>query len=138
MPPKPAPARYLGMSPPHGPLAILARHWQRDPDEVRLHRAFARIADSELPLGNRVRLLRGARENYPAWLEAIRQARSVVHFENFIVANDETGRAFADALIEGAQAGVAVRVLYDWLGSTIRALPPFWARLRRAGVEVRV
>ena len=48
-----SPARYLGMNTSHGPLAILARHWQRDPDEVRLDRAFARIADSELRFGNR-------------------------------------------------------------------------------------
>ena len=62
------------MNTSHGPLAILARHWQRDPDEVRLDRAFARIADSELRIGNRVRLLRDARENYPAWLDAINAA----------------------------------------------------------------
>src|SRR3712207_7014305 len=62
---------------------------------------------------------------------------TVIHFENFIVANDETGRSFADALIDRARAGVTVRVLYDWLGSSIRALPPFWARLRPAGIEVR-
>jgi cardiolipin synthase len=81
--------------------------------------------------------LRDARENYPAWLAAIGSAREVIHFENFIVADDETGRAFAEALIERARAGIKVRVLYDWLGSTCRALPRFWSRLERAGVEVR-
>ncbi|WP_442000242.1 phospholipase D-like domain-containing protein [Microvirga sp. 2TAF3] len=82
--------------------------------------------------------MRDAGENYPAWLAAIRDAKSVIHFENFIIADDETGRTFANALIERAQAGVRVRVLYDWLGSSWRALPAFWNRLRRAGIEVRV
>jgi cardiolipin synthase len=103
-----------------------------------MERAFSRIADSDLRQGNAVRLLKDSKENYPAWLEAIRSARAVIHFENFIIANDETGRRFAEALMERARAGVKVRVLYDWLGSSFRALPAFWRRLREAGVEARV
>jgi cardiolipin synthase A/B len=107
-------------------------------DELRMERAFSRIADSDLRQGNNIKLLKNSRENYPAWLEAIRSAECVIHFENFIIADDETGRIFADALMERAQAGVRVRVLYDWLGSSFRALPAFWRRLREAGVEARV
>ncbi|HEU6443246.1 MAG TPA: phospholipase D-like domain-containing protein [Microvirga sp.] len=107
-------------------------------DELRMERAFSRIADSDLRQGNAIRLLKDSKENYPVWLEAIRSAERVIHFENFIIADDETGRMFADALMERAAAGVKVRVLYDWLGSSFRALPPFWRRLREAGVEARV
>jgi cardiolipin synthase len=107
-------------------------------DELRMERAFSRIADSDLRQGNAVALLRDSRENYPAWLEAIRSARHVVHFENFIIADDESGELFAQAFMERARAGVRVRVLYDWLGSSFRALPWFWRRLREAGVETRV
>jgi len=119
-------------------LASLANLRHPGSGDLRLDKAFARIADSDLRLGNAVALLRDSRENYPAWLEAIRSAERVIHFENFIIADDGTGRLFADALIERAQAGVRVRVLYDWLGSTTRALPRYWKRLREAGVEVRV
>ena len=126
----------MDMTAPH--LARLAHHWHSSPDDSRLERAFARIADSDLRHGNAVSLLRDARQNYPAWIEAIRSARSVVHFENFIVCDDETGRAFAEVLAERAQAGIRVRVLYDWLGSSGRALPRFWSRLKEAGVDVRV
>jgi cardiolipin synthase A/B len=107
-------------------------------DDLRMERAFARIADSDLRLGNTINLLRDSKENYPAWIEAIRSAERVVHFENFIIADDETGRRFAEVLMERARAGVKVRVLYDWLGSSFRALPPFWRRMREAGVEARV
>ena len=107
-------------------------------DELRMERAFSRIADSDLRLGNAVALLRDSKENYPAWLEAIRSARRVIHFENFIVADDESGQLFAEAFMERARAGVKVRVLYDWLGSSFRALPWFWKRMREAGVETRV
>ncbi|WP_245444066.1 phosphatidylserine/phosphatidylglycerophosphate/cardiolipin synthase family protein [Microvirga sp. KLBC 81] len=107
-------------------------------DELRMERAFSRIADSDLRQGNAIKLLKNSKENYPAWLEAIRSAERVIHFENFIIANDETGQLFAEALMERARAGVKVRVLYDWLGSSFRALPAFWRRLREAGVEARV
>lgn len=119
-------------------LASLGRHRPHGSGDFRLERAFARIADSDLRLGNAVALLRDSKENYPAWLQAISSAERVIHFENFIIANDDTGRLFAEALIERARAGVTVRVLYDWLGSAWRALPPFWRRLRQAGIEVRV
>ena len=86
--------------------------------------------------GNAVRLLRDGRENYPAWLSAIDQARVSIDFENYIIRNDDIGRQFCEALCRKAQEGLPVRVLYDWLGcfSTPRA---FWRRLRDAGAEVR-
>ena len=80
-------------------------------DELRMERAFSRIADSDLRLGNAVALLRDSKENYPAWLDAIRAAQRAIHFENFIIADDGTGRLFAEALMERARAGVRVRVL---------------------------
>ncbi len=100
-------------------------------------RAFLRSAGAPLIEGNRVRLLRDSTENYPAWLEAIRSARHRVHFENYILADDATGNRFADALIERAQAGVKVRLIYDWLGVFRKASRAYWARLRAGGVEVR-
>jgi len=116
----------------------LGHPYRKALDDLRLERGFARIADSDLRHGNAIALLRDSRENYPAWLEAIRSAQTVVHFENFIIADDDSGRQFAEALMERARAGVRVRVLYDWLGSSMRALPHYWRRLREAGVEARV
>jgi cardiolipin synthase A/B len=100
--------------------------------------AFSRASDARLVEGNQVRLLRDGPENYPAWLEAIAAATQYVHFENYIIRGDETGRRFADALIERAGAGVRVRIMYDWFGSLGKASSAYWDRLREAGIEVRV
>jgi cardiolipin synthase len=78
---------------------------------------FTRAAGAPLVAGNTVRILRDARENYPAWLAAISAARRSVLFENYIIANDATGREFVAALTERAQAGVTVRLIYDWMGA---------------------
>ena len=78
---------------------------------------LARAGGAPLVAGNAVRILRDAGENYPAWLEAIAKARHSVLFENYIIANDATGREFVAALAERARAGVAVRLIYDWMGA---------------------
>jgi cardiolipin synthase len=98
--------------------------------------ALSRAAGAQLIGGNRVRLLRDARENYPAWLEAIRSARHYVNFESYIIHEDDTGREFADVLIARAEEGVRVRLIYDWMGGFGKASRRFWNRLRNGGVEV--
>ena len=100
-------------------------------------RAFSRAAGAPLVAGNLVRLLRDARGNYPAWLAAIASARHHIHFESYIVYDDATGRAFADALIARARDGARVRLVYDWMGGLGKSSRRFWNRLRDSGVEVR-
>ena len=99
--------------------------------------AFARAAGTPLVTGNEVRLLRDAGENYPAWLDAIATARQTIHFESYIIHDDETGQEFARALKARAAAGVRVRVIYDWLGAVGKTSRGFWRDLRAGGIEVR-
>jgi cardiolipin synthase len=99
-------------------------------------RAFTRAAGAPLVDGNAVRLLIDAAENYPAWLAAIREAKTVILFENYIINDDATGTMFRDALTERARAGVKVRVMQDWLGS-LNTRRSFWLPLIRAGGIIR-
>ena len=99
--------------------------------------AFSRAAGAPHVPGNSVRLLRDARENYPAWLDTMHSARKSIHFENYIVYDDEVGRRFADVMAAKAREGVRVRIVYDWLGNLGKASRRFWRNLREAGVEVR-
>jgi cardiolipin synthase A/B len=100
-------------------------------------RAFSRAAGAPLIGGNHVRLLKDARENYPAWLDTIQKAKQHVHFESYIIHEDEIGRQFADALIAKAGTGVSVRLIYDWLGALGNASRRFWKNLREGGVNVQ-
>lgn len=99
--------------------------------------AFSRIADAQLLRGNRVRLLKDARENYPAWLDAIGKAKKYIHFESYIIHEDAQGKLFADALIEKAKTGVSVRLIYDWMGGFGKTSRKYWNNLRENGIEVR-
>lgn len=99
--------------------------------------ALSRAAGAPLLAGNRVELLIDAAAHFEAWLAAIRGARDRVLLENYIIRNDAVGRAFRDALIECAQRGVFVAVVYDWLGCKGQSRDSFWAPLRAAGGQVR-
>ena len=99
--------------------------------------AFSRAAGAPLVEGNKVQLLRDAQENYPAWLEAINSAERWIHFESYIIHDDECGREFAAALSAAAKRGVKVRIVYDWVGAITATTWMFWHRLRKAGAEVR-
>lgn len=100
--------------------------------------ALSRAAGAPLVPGNRIRLLRDATENYPAWLSAIERARRTVLVEAYILADDAVGNRFADALVGCVERGVRVRVLHDWLGDRGEAGRWFWRRLEDAGVDGRV
>jgi cardiolipin synthase len=107
--------------------------------ELRLlaDQAFSRAAGAPLLPGNAVRLLCDAGENYPAWLEAIAAARRHVHFETYILREDAVGDRFARAFVDKARSGVAVRLVYDWMGGLGNTSGGFWKRLREDGIDVR-
>jgi len=107
------------------------------PVRALAEQAFSRAAGAPLIPGNHIRLLKDARENYPAWLDAIARATRFIHFESYIIHDDAVGAQFSDALIAKARDGVHVHVIYDWMGGFGKTSRRFWNRLRAGGVEVR-
>ena len=101
------------------------------------NQAFSRAAGAPLVAGNSVRLLKDAKENYPAWLDAIAAAERYIHFESYIIHEDKAGWMFADALTAKAREGVRVRLIYDWMGGLGKTSRSFWNHLRAGGVDVR-
>jgi cardiolipin synthase len=100
--------------------------------------AFSRTAGAPLVGGNAVRVLRDAAENYPAWEAAIREARTVIHLEMYIIHLDRVGRRFMDLLAAKAREGVQVRIIYDWFGCGLAPLRGLFTPVTLAGGEVRV
>jgi cardiolipin synthase A/B len=117
------------LQPPHAEVLSSIR--------ILAEQAFSRAAGAPLVGGNRVRLLKDATENYPAWIEAIQAAERSIHFEIYFIYEDHVGWQFAAALEAKARQGVHVRLLYDWLGALGKTSGRFWRSLRQAGVEVR-
>lgn len=111
------------------------RDWRR----LLLPRAAGRAGyfafPDETTRGNRLDLLEDGRQAYPAMLAAIAAARETVHLETYILRADRAGDRFAAALTERARHGIAVRLIFDAVGSL--DLPAaFVQTLRNAGVQV--
>jgi cardiolipin synthase A/B len=99
--------------------------------------ALSRAAGAFQIPGNRIKLLKDAEENYPAWIRAIQSAEKWIHFETFIIHEDDMGRKFADLLAAKAEQGVKVRLVYDWAGALGNASHRFWRRMIDRGIDVR-
>ena len=99
-------------------------------------RALDRATGARPIPGNLVRHIAVSSDALDAMLEMIANANRTVHFENYIIRDDATGRRFATVLAERARAGVRVRVLYDAFGS-LGTSHAYWRELRNSGVDVR-
>ena len=85
--------------------------------------------------GCEIEVLREGRQTYPAMLAAIAGATRSIALEIYALFADRTGDRFRQALLERARAGVAVRVLYDAVGS-FGMTDAWFADLRAAGAEI--
>ncbi|OWY37875.1 cardiolipin synthase B [Xenophilus sp. AP218F] len=101
------------------------------------NQALSRSAGAPLLGGNQVELLYDSAENFPAWENAIAASQESIFIEMYIVSNDRFGRKIRDLLIERAQSGIQVCLLYDWLGCLWPQLRGFFKPLLAAGAEVR-
>ena len=114
-------------------LPRLKRNRRARAQAARGDRSYAPARD-RFRASNCVTPLRAGRETFPAMLAAIRAAQSHVHLEMYILRGDRIGTEFKLAMIERAQSGVHVRLMYDSLGSF--GLPAAYVSdLQQAGVE---
>jgi cardiolipin synthase len=92
---------------------------------------------SEVPFltGNDVELLVDGQATFDSIFAGIAKAKDYLLVQFYIVRDDALGQELAERLIERANAGVRVYLLYDDIGST--GMPKrFRAQLREAGVKV--
>jgi cardiolipin synthase A/B len=92
---------------------------------------------AELSVGeHQVALLKDGGETFPRMLEAIARAKSTICLETYIFRDDHIGRAFGEALMERARAGVQVNFMFDGWGSEVDS--HYVEELRRHKVRVTV
>ncbi|MDO9308915.1 MAG: phospholipase D-like domain-containing protein [Deltaproteobacteria bacterium] len=105
-------------------------------DVLERHTAVVEsVTESPLTKGNKVTLLADGQAAYAAMFKAIRRAKSQINLESYIIEDDETGRKFAELLLQKQGEGVQVNVIYDSMGS-INSPASFFQRLRAGGIQV--
>jgi cardiolipin synthase len=87
--------------------------------------------------GNRVRLLTGGDELFPAMCQAIAAAHREVWLATYIFQDDDAGRAVVDALCAAARRGVRVHLVVDGFGAR-SLLPTLRTLLDVEGLDIGV
>jgi len=105
-------------------------------DVLERHTAVVEsVTESPLTKGNKVTLLSDGPAAYAAMFKIIQNAKDHINLESYIIEDDETGRKFADLLLQKQAQGVQVNIIYDSLGS-MKSPASFFQRLRDGGVQV--
>lgn len=103
-------------------------------DYVGLNKMLYKDHRSLATMHNKVKILSNGEEKFPALFNAIREAKHHIHVEYYIFNDDEIGNEFAELLIEKAQQGVEVRLIYDDFGS-LKIRKNLVPRMRKNGIE---
>jgi cardiolipin synthase len=122
---------------------LLAEQPQKIKDLAGTHGPYARLADvlwasgrSALTVGNEVEILQDAKEKYPRLLADIKAASHSIHLLYYEWASDPFTERLAALLAEKVGQGVAVRILYDPVGSFTMLSRRYVRELRRSGVRM--
>ncbi|MFL9877781.1 cardiolipin synthase [Herbaspirillum rhizosphaerae] len=119
-------------------LDKLKNNKQDNQDNLILEKHLAveeAVTGSPLVAGNKVTLLIDGPATYASMFAAIREARDHINMETYIFESDDTGKQFADLLIDRQKHGVQVNLMYDSVG-TLNTPREFFQPLIDAGVQV--
>ena len=112
-----------------------------EPHRVRLesaapyYEAIRKLSGNDLVGGNDVELLINGEATFDSIIDGIAGARDYVLVQFYILRDDGLGRRLKQALLERAQAGISVCLLYDEVGCI--GLPGgYCEELRNAGAKV--
>ncbi len=114
---------------------INLREQDLTPESVQQITLAKSLTNAPFYAGNDVKVYTNGHDKFADLKRDLAAARHFIHLEYYIFENDNIGNEIADILIERANAGVAVRVIYDHVGSfTVKNR--FFKRMRRAGIQV--
>ncbi|XEO93018.1 cardiolipin synthase [Latilactobacillus sakei] len=97
---------------------------------------FLNINNAPVLKDNHVTLYTDGTEKFAALFADIKKATKSIHIEYYTIYNDQIGNELQALLIQKAQEGVAVNVLYDAWGSQ-GATQKWWRPLEEAGGHAR-
>ncbi|SEP08830.1 phospholipase D-like domain-containing protein [Aquisalimonas asiatica] len=103
--------------------------------DPQFQRTMGVLMQTPIVDGNRIALLEDGEAIYAGMLEAIDDAEHSITFETYEFWGEEAAGAFASALSEAAERGVAVHALLDFIGSAA-ADPDKLEQMKDAGVEL--
>ena len=116
--------------------AMLEALAQSKGEYARIASMLWATAQAPLTLENRIEILQDASEKYPRLLADLRSASRSIHLLYYEWASDSFTEEVAALLADKVQQGVAVRILYDPVGSFTMLSYRYVRRMRAAGIRM--
>lgn len=113
--------------------ANLSRLLMSDAERQLVKLAFS-LTHSPLCIDNEIEILTTGADKFKSLISDLRNAKSSIYLQYYIFSDDELGQRIADILIDKAAEGVAVKVIYDHVGS-FAAKSSFFHRMSDNGVD---
>jgi cardiolipin synthase len=101
---------------------------------LRFSARLRRNTEAALLKGNRVVLFPHGGDFFPALFQAFLTAETSICVEFYMIKDDGTGKAFAEALMDAVSRGVRVSLIYDYIGC-IDTPASYFRRLESGGVR---
>ena len=92
-------------------------------------------SNSVITSSNSIKILHNGQETFEAIISALENAKSFIHLEYYIFADDKIGRAIINILKRKAKEGVEVRIIVDDVGSW-ELKKPFYKEMRAAQIDI--
>lgn len=94
-------------------------------------------ADNDAPLyeGSSVRFFANGKEKFDVLFDLVRNAKSYIHIQYYIFMDDKLGTELANLLIQKAEEGIEVRLIYDDVGAW-KVKRAFFRKMEEHGIQV--
>ena len=92
-------------------------------------------SDAVYTADNQIGIFTDGKEKFQALYQEIMEAKEYIHIQYYIIRDDELWQHLEKALIQKAEEGVEVRILYDSMGCRTMKRQA-WKRLTQAGIQV--
>lgn len=126
---------YSDLKEQHPAMFALESNCKPSPKYEKLMKLLRNINDSVLLSGNEIEFFSDGKDKFERFFEDIKQAKHHVHILYYKFVDDCLGNKLRTLLIEKAKEGIAVRVIYDDLGS-LKTKRKFFDAMKKEGVEV--
>lgn len=105
-------------------------------NNIKLPRLLYNLDHAVFTINNEVKLLFNGEEKFPVLIEELKKAKKKIYLEYYIFNSDTIGNQIIDVLIEKAQEGLEIKLIFDAVGSSVshKAMK----RLKQNNIKVKI
>jgi len=104
-------------------------------ENIKIIKLLINGCKSKFTINNNIKILQNGPQTYESILNDLKEAKSFIHLEYYIIENGTIADKIKTILLEKASQGVEVRIIYDYVGS-LNLSNSYINQLERGGVKI--